>query len=252
MKFGIDIGHNCPPDTGAVGIKKEDDLTKVVGTLLMQKLTAAGHSVVNCTPTTASSVTDSLRQRVNKANDNRVDLFVSIHFNKFNGRANGTEIFAISRVSQSIAQSVLKEILQLGFKNRGVKDTPFFVLKHTSMPAILVECCFCDSSVDMSHFNADKMAEAIKNGLIGESQDNNSHPQPGLLKISKSTILKPSTEQALDLPPATLANIAPGDYPVLDFRYEEKHYWIKWLDKSQANRDEHFVFEEHGEVVEKP
>lgn len=41
MKFGIDIGHNCPPDTGAVGIEKEDKLTKAVGTSLMQKLAAA-------------------------------------------------------------------------------------------------------------------------------------------------------------------------------------------------------------------
>jgi N-acetylmuramoyl-L-alanine amidase len=251
MKFGIDIGHNCPPDTGAVGLQKEDDLTRAVGRLLMQKLADAGHTVVNCTPTTASNITDSLRQRVNKANDNHVDIFVSIHFNKFNSQANGTEVFAISRVSQSIAESVLKEIVQLGFRNRGVKNTPFFVLKHSSMPAILIECCFCDSPKDMSIFGAEKMAEAIKDGLIGESNDN-SLPQPGLLRIRQSTRLKPSTEQSSYLPSETLVNIAPGDYPVLDFRYEEKHYWVKWTDKSQANRDEHFVFEEHGEVVEKP
>jgi N-acetylmuramoyl-L-alanine amidase len=27
MKFGIDIGHNCPPETGARGIQIEDNLT---------------------------------------------------------------------------------------------------------------------------------------------------------------------------------------------------------------------------------
>lgn len=251
MKFGIDIGHNCPPDTGAVGIKKEDALTKQVGTVLMQKLAAAGHSVVNCTPTTASSVTDSLRQRVNKANENHVDVFVSIHFNKFNSQASGTEVFAISRVSEAIAQSVLKEIVKLGFKNRGVKDTPFFVIKHTSMPAILIECCFCDSQKDMDLFDAETMAEAIKHGLIGESDDNDSLSQPAILQISQSTILKPSTEQGANLSPETLANIAPGNYPVLDFRYEERHFWVKWPDKSRANRDEHFIFDEFGTVVEK-
>ena len=252
MKFGIDIGHNCPHDTGAVGIKKEDELTKEVGTLLMRKLAAAGHSVINCTPTTASSLNDSLRQRVDKANDNDVDVFVSIHFNKFNGQARGTEIFALSKVAQAIARSVLKEIVNLGFKNRGVKDTGFFVIKHTSMPAILIECCFCDSQTDMALFNAEKMAEAIKHGLIGESDDNDSPHQPAILQISQSTILKPSTEQGANLSPETLANIAPGSYPVLDFRYEERHFWVKWPDKSWANRDEHFVFEEFGTVVEKP
>ncbi|PHK34874.1 N-acetylmuramoyl-L-alanine amidase, partial [Nostoc linckia z15] len=123
MKFGIDMGHNCPPDTGATGIKQEDTLTKAVGTYLIQKLKAAGHTAIDCTPTSASSVTDSLRQRANKANANNVNIFVSIHFNKFNTQANGTEIYAISNASQGIAQSVLKEIVKLGFYNRGVKNT---------------------------------------------------------------------------------------------------------------------------------
>jgi N-acetylmuramoyl-L-alanine amidase len=252
MKFGIDIGHNCPPDTGAVGIKKEDDLTKAVGTKLMQKLSAAGHSVINCTPTTATSVSDSLRQRVNKANANSVDVFVSIHFNAFNGQANGTEVFAISNTSQAIAKSVLNEIIKLGFRNKGVKNTPFFVIKNTQMPAILVECCFCDSRTDMDLFDAEKMAEAIKDGLIGESEEDEAKPDKKyILKITKPTILKPSTEQASELPKETLIDITPGNYPVLDFRYEERHYWVKWIDKSKGNRDNHFVFDEHSKVVEK-
>ncbi len=152
MKFGIDIGHNCPPwDTGAVGFKKEDDLAKDVGTRLIKKLSAAGHSVINCTPSTAAEG-ESLRKRVNKANVNQVDIFVSIHFNKADGKAFrtdkpiGTEIFALSNIGKAIAQSVLTEIVKLGFKNRGVKNAQFFVLKHTSMPAILIECCFCYDS----------------------------------------------------------------------------------------------------------
>ena len=71
MKFGIDIGHNCPPrDTGAVGLQPEDKVNKEVGTKLIQKLVAAGHSVINCTPNSASSLSESLRKRGNKANSN--------------------------------------------------------------------------------------------------------------------------------------------------------------------------------------
>jgi N-acetylmuramoyl-L-alanine amidase len=248
-KFGIDIGHNCHPDTGAVGIKREDDLTKAVGTRLMQKLSAADHSVVNCTSTQASSVGDSLRQRVNKANANQVDIFVSIHLNKADGKAFrtdkpiGTEIFAISNAGKAIAQSVLTEIVKLGFVNRGIKNAEFFVLKHTSMPAILIECCFVDSQADMALFDAEKMADAIKVGLIGDAQDT-SESQPGILKVTQKTILKPSTLQSSDLPPETLIDIDLGEYPVLDFRREERHYWLKWPDKSQGDRDVHFVFDE--------
>jgi N-acetylmuramoyl-L-alanine amidase len=84
MKFGIDMGHNCPPhDIGASGVRQEDVVIKEVGTRLIAKLGAAGHSVINCTPTSAVSVNDSLRKRANKANSNNVDIFVSIHFNAF-------------------------------------------------------------------------------------------------------------------------------------------------------------------------
>jgi N-acetylmuramoyl-L-alanine amidase len=40
------------------------------------------------------------------------------------------------------------------------------------MPAILIECCFCDAKVDMDLFDVEKMAEAIKDGLIGEAKNN--------------------------------------------------------------------------------
>ena len=243
MKFGIDIGHNCPPkDIGAVGFKKEDDLTKDVGTRLMKKLAAAGHSVVNCTPNAAATLNESLRKRVNKANDNRVDIFVSIHFNANADKPMGTEIFAISNAAKGIAQPVLEQIINLGFKNRGIKNNGFFVIKHTSMPAILIECCFVDSKADMNLFDAEKMAEAIKVGLIGKN-DSTSTARPG-----KLTFLKPSTLQSSDISKDMLVDIALGKYPVLDFSYEEHHYCVKWPDKSKGDRDEHFVFEEHAEV----
>ena len=248
MKFGIDMGHNCPPkDIGASGVKQEDDLTKAVGTKLMAKLSAAGHSVINCTPTSASTVNESLKKRVDKANFNAVDIFVSIHFNAFNGTANGSEVFGISKTSQAIAKSVLAEIVKLGFKNRGVKNTGFYVIKNTSMPAILVECCFIDSASDMKIFDADKMAEAIKVGLIGDGDDS-STIEPATLTITQKTVLKPSTEQSADIPASELVDIVIGSYPVKDVRREERHLWVKWPDKTKAGRDEHFIFEEHAKI----
>lgn len=248
MKFGIDIGHNCPPDTGASGIKQEDHLTKEVGTRLIQKLQSRGHSVINCTPSSCTSVTHSLQQRVNKANQANVNIFISIHFNAFNSQAHGTEIFAISNASRGIATPVLNEIIKLGFTNRGVKNRGFFVLRKTAMPAILVECCFCDSQADMNLFNAEKMAEAIAVGLIGQTNNNGTN-QHHTLRISDNTVLKPSTEQASNLPPDTLINIAQGDYQIFDFSFEEGHYWVKWPDDSKGDRREHYVFAGHSQVI---
>ncbi|MEM8640304.1 MAG: N-acetylmuramoyl-L-alanine amidase [Cyanobacteria bacterium P01_G01_bin.54] len=170
MKFGIDMGHNAPPDTGAVGWAKEDDLTKAVGTRVIYKLEALGHTAINCNPRRASSVLDSLRRRVAVANARNVDLYVSIHFNAFNGNANGTEVFAASSAGRRYAQPVLNQIVGLGFYNRGVKNgSHFYVLKHTAMPAILVECCFIDSWRDRSRYETEAMANAIVKGLTGQT-----------------------------------------------------------------------------------
>ena len=169
MKFGIDIGHNCPPDSGAAGIKSEDKLTMEVGNKVIAKLESLGHTVISCKPNSASTVNQSLGSRCEKANNNRVDFFVSIHFNAFNGQANGTEVFAISDAGKKVAQKVLDEIVKLGFFNRGVKSgSHLYVLKRTNMPGILIEGCFIDSAKDMQIYDGEAMANAIVAGLTGK------------------------------------------------------------------------------------
>jgi N-acetylmuramoyl-L-alanine amidase len=169
MKFGIDMGHNCPPDTGASGLKFEDNLTVEVGTKVIAKLKSLGHEAISCKPDSASTVSQSLGRRCDTANRNKVDLYVSIHFNAFNGKANGTEVFAISDAGKKIAQTVLDEIIKLGFFNRGVKSgSHLYVLRNTNMTAILIECCFIDSAKDMQLYDGEAMASAIVKGLTGK------------------------------------------------------------------------------------
>jgi N-acetylmuramoyl-L-alanine amidase len=245
MKFGIDIGHNCPPDTGASGVDQEDKLTLAVGEALIANLKKAGHTIVNCTPQKATSVNDSLRKRYSKANSEDVDIFISIHFNAANAKAHGSEIYAISKKGSEIANKVLAEIVKLGFKNRGVKAANFTVLKETDMPAILIECCFCDSPIDMKIFNAKEMADAITKGLLDESDEEKNQYT---LVIKVPTFLKPSTEQAQDLPPGSCVNLAPGKYQIANFTLEEGHYLVEWLDSSKGKRREHFIFAGHCEI----
>jgi N-acetylmuramoyl-L-alanine amidase len=99
----------------------------------------------------------------------------------------------------------------------------------------------------MGKFDAEEMAEAIKVGLIGDGGDS-STVEPATLKITQKTVLKPSTEQAANIPDAELVDIAIGSYPVKDVRREERHFWVKWPNKTKAGRDEHFIFEEHAEI----
>ena len=191
MRFGIDIGHNCSPDTGARGIKFEDNLTLDVGNRVIAKLRALGHEVVECKPERAGTVRESLTRRCDRANSAKVDEYVSIHFNAFNSQANGTEIFAVSEKSRQIAKPVLDEIVKLGFFNRGVKNgSHLFVLRNTNMPGILVEGCFIDSQKDMSLYNPEAIANAIVKGLVGKLPTEAINPIPDEEQNKDTTVLR--------------------------------------------------------------
>ncbi|MEM9926762.1 MAG: N-acetylmuramoyl-L-alanine amidase [Cyanobacteria bacterium P01_D01_bin.50] len=172
MKIAIDLGHNVVNDGGAVGIRSENSLIMEVGVKIISKLRNNGHEVIECKPTWASSVNDSLSRRVTTANHFRADFFASIHFNAFNGTAHGTEVYAVSAKGKAVASKVVNNISKLGYANRGVKFKRFYVLRATIMPAILIECCFCDSKRDIALFDAEKMADAIVRGLVGATSNN--------------------------------------------------------------------------------
>ncbi|NFA60807.1 N-acetylmuramoyl-L-alanine amidase [Clostridium sporogenes] len=178
MKIGIDCGHTLSgTDYGAVGIKAESNLTREVGTRVISKLQALGHTVINCYKDTCSSLNDSLSYRTNIANNNGVDLYVSIHFNCFNGNAYGTEVFTYGGKELLEARKVLNNICSLGYTNRGIKDgSNLYVLKHTKAKAMLIECCFCDNAGDMNRYNAETIANAIVKGLVGTTVTTSSKP----------------------------------------------------------------------------
>ena len=168
-KYGIDFGHGCNGDGGAVGLVREEDLINDVGKRLVTKLIQLGNEVIACRPSTATSTRNSLQQRCDRANNAKVDIFVSLHANAFNGKAHGTECYAMSPRGEKIARDICREISLLGFFNRGLKSGSYlYVIRNTDMPAILVEMCFIDSQRDVALFDAESMADAICLGLTGE------------------------------------------------------------------------------------
>ncbi|MDJ0689230.1 MAG: N-acetylmuramoyl-L-alanine amidase [Xenococcaceae cyanobacterium MO_188.B32] len=246
MRFAIDIGHNLRYDTGAIGIKPEDELTMAVGTKLSELLEKAGHTTIDCLPDSAQGLKDSLAKRVRKANIAHANVFVSIHFNaSSSGKAYGSEIYALSRLGKRIARDVLDEICQLGYYDRGVKSANFYVLKHTKMPAILVECAFVDSAKDMALLDVDKMARAICQGLIGEVPLL-SEKTPGKLIVTHKTLLKPSTEQSGYISKKEMRAIDPGEYQLLNAEAEEEgHFWIE----IKGIEGQWFIFSGHCQIL---
>jgi N-acetylmuramoyl-L-alanine amidase len=165
--LAIDIGHNVKYDVGAVAIKREDDLNRLVGEELISRCRNAGINVVNCTPADCVSLNDSLTKRVEVANNSRADFYISIHHNACPGGEGAEALCITGGESERVGKIILNEIGKLGFRNRGIKDRRnLFVINNTVMPALIIECAFCDSQRDMANYDCVKMSNSIFKGII--------------------------------------------------------------------------------------
>ena len=178
MIFNIHGGHNRIVP-GASGCFSEVEEDRKVKDLVISKLRALGHVVYDCTDEVGTTQNANLSNIVAKCNSHKVDLDISIHFNSYNGSAHGTEAYTYDNLGSAFlaAQSIVNAISELGFKNRGAKVNPkYYVLRKTVAPAILVECCFCDSAQDAQKYNAESMATAIVKGLTGQVVSSQQQP----------------------------------------------------------------------------
>lgn len=188
MIFNIHGGHNrIVPGAGGCFSEVEED--RKVKDLVIGKLRTLGHTVYDCTDEQGTSQNENLANIVAKCNSHKVDLDISIHFNSFNGLASGTEAYTYDNLGSAFraACSIVKAISELGFRNRGAKVNPnYYVLRKTVAPAILVECCFCDSSEDAQKYNAESMATAIVKGLTGQVVSSPHQPVSSQVSRKKS------------------------------------------------------------------
>lgn len=209
MKINVHAGHN--PDgkvaCGAVGLIKESTQARAVTKKVIELLKEEGHTAYNCTCNNGTSQSDVLAKIVKKCNAHEVDLDVSIHLNlgaedqKGNGKTTGTEIFIFSDSSKAkpTAEKVLKKIVALGFKNRGVKvRSDLYVLKNTKAPAMLIECCFVDDKDDVNLFDVTKMAKAIVEGITGKAVTTTTAKKEAAARKTSSKKVKVTAKSGLN------------------------------------------------------
>lgn len=181
--IALDAGHGGS-DTGAIGPTgvTEKGVTLRVAKALQKLLQAEGATVL-MTRTTDTEVSpkkanasdvEELQARCDVGNDGNADIFISMHMDSFtNSTPSGTTGYYYtkgSKASQRLAQYVSEGVVTaLGTGNRGNKSCNFYVVKHTDMPATLVEMAFISNDKEEKLMNSEaginRAAEGILNGL---------------------------------------------------------------------------------------
>ena len=176
----IDPGHGGS-DSGAVGPNgyTEKEGAFVISQKVASILNQSGAKVVMTRDSDVdvygpnASARNELQARVDVGNNANSDIFVSIHCNAFvNPAANGTQTFyyGSSYQGQRLAQSIQEKMIEAnGLRDRGISTCNFYVVKHSYMPAVLIETAFITNYDEEALLSDDEwqtiMAKAIAEGI---------------------------------------------------------------------------------------
>lgn len=181
-KIVIDPGHGGRDPGNMLGDIKEKDYTLKITKFMYNDLLFNGCDVLYTREKDVELdqiVKYDLRKRASLANDNKVNVFVSIHINagnpkdsdykKYNGI---TTYYATNKDStQNSERTKFADIVQKaaiksdGWNDRKTLYGNYAVLKLTDMPSILVECGFLSNADDLKRLNDDKVLNNLANNI---------------------------------------------------------------------------------------
>lgn len=168
-KVVLDAGHGGS-DYGAIreGINEKDitlDITQRVASILKSK----GYKVAL---TRADDTYVSLQDRVEFSEKETPEIFVSIHVNSAVAvEPKGIETHYYHDYSKELARVVQNHLIKdINTKDRGLLKSKFYVINHTTVPAILIETGFISNEEERNELVTDsrkqKTAKAIAEGII--------------------------------------------------------------------------------------
>ena len=165
----IDPGHGGT-DYGAVraGINEKDitlDVSKRIEAMLVSK----GYKVYM---TRRDDSAPSLQERVDLSEDSKPDVFVSVHVNaSVKSDIYGVETHWYHDYSNEFAQTVHRHLVKnIPTNDRGLFKSQFYVINHTTAPAILVEMGFLSNDAERAMLVTDKrkqqVAKSVTDGIV--------------------------------------------------------------------------------------
>ena len=140
----------------------------------------------------------------------KVDAAVSIHHNAYNGKwnkATGVEVYTDKNPTQKdllLATYIYERLVKYtGLKARGVKHENWAVINQNSIPAVLTEGGFMDSTIDYpiitSDAGQDAYARAVAEGLIqflGLKKTGTTTATPAPAPVQKPATPAPAQKEA--------------------------------------------------------
>jgi N-acetylmuramoyl-L-alanine amidase len=170
----VDPGHGGSNPGAVANNSRESDNNLAVGLKLRDKLTQAGAKVIMTRDTDrtvaapGSSLGDELQARVDDAESNHADIFVSIHSNENpDPNITGAMTFYASGKSPKLALNVQSALVsETGAVDKGTSPETFYVLRNTTMPGILVEMGFVSNPTEATRLNSDSYRNQIAQGIF--------------------------------------------------------------------------------------
>ena len=161
----IDAGHGGS-DYGAIrnGIN-EKDITLDIAQKVKKQLENKGYTVAM---TRTDDTYVSLQDRVEFSEIFNPDIFVSIHVNSSNSDApHGIETHYYKDNSLKLAKYVHASMLNnINSKDRGLFKSKFYVINHTTAPAILVEMGFISNPTERSQLTTESRKNATAKAIV--------------------------------------------------------------------------------------
>lgn len=170
-KLCFDYGHSGSDKGASYKGRFEKDDTLKLGMAVAKEVRRHG---IKIDETRTDDRTMSLSERSNFERKGNYDYFISFHRNAFKPEAaEGVETFTYTRQTakaKSLATRIQKNLVGVGFKDRGVKKANFHVLRETRSPAILIEVGFIDNTKDNQIFDSkfSEIVEAITRAILDE------------------------------------------------------------------------------------
>lgn len=161
----IDAGHGGHDNGGQWGRVYEKHLALDTAYRLESKLKSLGYQTVM---TRRSDYFVSLPQRVSMANRYRNAIFVSIHYNyTWKQQVSGLETFYSSEEGRRLAHLVQSNLIRrTRTVDRSAKYARFYVIRNSSLPAILVEGGFVSNERERDRMKSGWFRESIAQGIV--------------------------------------------------------------------------------------